>query len=148
MSLGYAAHQQYLARASSKRSHGLFKNHWAIKSIYHIDVGKKKSKHVKQCSPGCWQECVLSWCHAGSSDISPLSKTALRCNNGGNDDESYHDDVGQMRWAQSVDPARAPHHWSAHVGDGHRQRACREKRGERNIREGRHTRRGDESVGY
>lgn len=37
----------------------------------------------------------------------------------GND--SYHDDVGQMCRAQSVDPAGAPHHWGAHVSDGHRQ---------------------------
>lgn len=61
-------------------------------------------------------------CHAHSSAISPL-----RCINGGDDDDdSYHDDVGQMCRAQRVDPARAPHHWSAHVGDGHRQRACRQ----------------------
>lgn len=69
---------------------------------------------------------VLVWRHAGSFDISPLLKTTLRCNNGDDDDESYHDDVSQMRWAQSVDPARAPHHRGAHVSDGHRQRACGE----------------------
>lgn len=96
---------------------------------------------------------VLVWRHAGSSDISPLLKTTLRCNNGGDDDDdSYHDDVGQMCWAQSVDPARAPHHRGAHVGDGHRQRACRETERRRQIRsvdvgEGRtHTRQGDECV--
>lgn len=54
---------------------------------------------------------------------------------------SYHDDVGQMCRAQSVDPAGAPHHWGAHVGDGHCQRACRMSKrkrgreGETDIRE-------------
>lgn len=59
-------------------------------------------------------------------------KKGFEINNGGDNhdnddnDESYHDDVGQMCRAQSVDPAGAPHHWGAHVGDGHRQRACGE----------------------
>lgn len=94
---------------------------------------------------------VLVWRYAASSDISPLLKNTLRCHNGGDDDDdSYHDDVGQMRRAQSVDPARAPHHRGAHVGDGHRQRACREtERGGkiRRVREGHaHTRQGNECV--
>lgn len=44
----------------------------------------------------------------------------------GDDDGSYHDDIGQMCRTQSVDPPGAPHHWSTHVGDGHCQRACRD----------------------
>lgn len=67
------------------------------------------------------------WCFY-SSGILYLLKSVFRRNNGGDDDGSYHDDVGQMRRAQSIDSSGPTHHWSTHVGDGHRQRACREKR--------------------
>lgn len=38
----------------------------------------------------------------------------------------YHDNVGQMCRAQSVDAAGAPDHRSTHVGDGDGERACGE----------------------
>lgn len=41
-------------------------------------------------------------------------------------DDSYHDDVGQMCRAQSVDTTGAPDHWSTHVSDGDGERTCRE----------------------
>lgn len=57
--------------------------------------------------------------------------TVIKCDNEGDNDGSYHDDVGQMRRAQSIDPTGAPHHWSTHVCDGHRQGTWRERNGER-----------------
>lgn len=40
--------------------------------------------------------------------------------------DSYHDNVGQMCRAQSVDAAGAPDHRSTHVSDGDGERACGE----------------------
>lgn len=43
------------------------------------------------------------------------------------DDVSYHDNVGQMCRAQSIDASGAPDHRSTHVSDGDGERACRER---------------------
>lgn len=40
--------------------------------------------------------------------------------------DGYHDNVGQMCRAQSVDAAGAPDHRSTHVSDGDGERACGE----------------------
>ncbi len=40
----------------------------------------------------------------------------------------YHDNVGEMCWAECIDPAGTAHHRSTHIRDGHRQWTCGDMR--------------------